>query len=163
MARVFLGLGSNICPEENIRLGIAELRKRFGDIELSPVYRAPAIGFDGEDFLNLVVVIETVLDPHALLAEIEAIHDLVGRERDAKSKWIARSLDIDLLLYDDLVSPERPLRVPRSDVLEFAFVLRPLSELAPDATHPATGRTFAEHWLEFDASDQPLTPVDLAD
>lgn len=162
MARVFLGLGSNISPEKNIRLGVTELRRRFGDVALSPVYQAPAIGFDSDDFLNLVAIVETDLDPHAVLAELEEIHDVAGRERDVKNKWVARSLDIDLLLYDDLVSPERPLRVPRGDVLDFAFVLKPLSELAPDSTHPVTGRSFAEHWSEFDASAQPLTAVDLS-
>lgn len=162
MSRVFLGLGSNIDPEKNLRLAIAELERRFGSVELSPVYRAPAIGFESEDFLNAVAVVNTGLDPHAVLAVIEAIHDLAGRERDPSGKSVARSLDIDLLLYDDLVSPDRPLRVPRDDVLDYAFVLRPLAELAPDEPHPVTGRSFAEHWASFDASEQPLEPVDLA-
>lgn len=161
MTRVYLGLGSNIQPEENIRLGIDELRQRFGAVALSPVYRAPAVGFDSADFLNLVASIDTELSADAILEHIEAIHDVAGRERDASNKWVARALDIDLLLYGDLVSPERPYRVPRSDVLEYAFVLRPLAELAPDAIHPVTGRTFAEHWSSFDASEQPLTPVEL--
>ncbi|MEO1246096.1 MAG: 2-amino-4-hydroxy-6-hydroxymethyldihydropteridine diphosphokinase [Pseudomonadota bacterium] len=163
MTRVYLGLGSNIEPVSNLRLGIRELRSRFGDVGLSPAYRAPAIGFDSADFLNLVARIDCDLAPAALLDEIEVIHDLAGRERRADSKWVARSLDIDLLLYGDLVSPERPLRVPRSDVLEYAFVLRPLAELAPDRKHPVTGRTFREHWRAFDDSGQSLTPVSLDD
>ena len=161
MTRVYLGLGSNIEPEENIRLGIDELRQRFGAVALSPVYRAPAVGFDGAEFLNLVASIDTELSVDAVLEHIEAIHDVAGRERDVSDKCVARALDVDLLLYGDLVSPERPYRVPRGDVLEYAFVLRPLAELAPGGVHPVTGRTFAEHWSSFDAAGQPLTPVDF--
>lgn len=161
MTRVYLGLGSNIEPEKNLALGVAELERRFGRVELSPVYRAPAIGFESPDFLNAVAAIETDLAPEALLDIIEEIHDVAGRERDASNKWVARSLDIDLLLYGELVSPGRPLRVPRDDVLDYAFVLRPLAELAPDGVHPVTGRTFADHWAEFDDEEQALTRVDL--
>ena len=161
MPRVYLGLGSNIDPEDSIVFAVAELRRRFGDLALSPVYKAPAIGFESPDFLNLVAGIDTDLSPLELLASIEEIHTLAGRERDATDKWVARALDIDLLTYDDLVDPERPVRVPRGDILEYAFVLRPLSELAPDACHPVTGRTYAEHWLAFDASEQPLERVEF--
>ncbi|MEE4163028.1 MAG: 2-amino-4-hydroxy-6-hydroxymethyldihydropteridine diphosphokinase, partial [Woeseiaceae bacterium] len=67
MTRVYLGLGSNIEPEKNLELGVAELERRFGRVELSPVYRAPAIGFESPDFLNAVAAIETDLAPEALL------------------------------------------------------------------------------------------------
>ncbi len=162
MPRVFLGLGSNIDPEPNLVLAITELRRRFGTVEVSPVYRAPAIGFDSPDFLNAVAAIETDLAPVDLLEEIEAIHDVAGRERGSSTTWVARTLDIDLLTYGDIVDPERPLRVPRSDILDYAFVLRPLAELAPDGRHPVIGKTFAELWQQFDADDQPLTPVELS-
>jgi 2-amino-4-hydroxy-6-hydroxymethyldihydropteridine diphosphokinase len=161
MPRVYLGLGSNIEPEKNLALGVAELERRVGSVELSPVYRAPAIGFESPDFLNAVAAVDTDIAPESLLDIIEEIHDVAGRERSTGNKWVARSLDIDLLLYGDLVSPGRPLRVPRGDVLDYAFVLRPLADLAPDGVHPVTGRTFAEHWAAFDAADQPLTPVEL--
>ena len=161
MTPVYLGLGSNIDAERNIALGLREIEKRFGKPQVSPVYRAPAIGFDGEDFLNLVVRVDCALPALELIDQIEAIHDLAGRQRRADNKWVARSLDIDLLLYGDLVSPERPLRVPRSDVLEYAFVLKPLADLAPEERHPVTGLSFADHWQDFDDSGQPLTLVDL--
>lgn len=161
MPRVYLGLGSNINPEENIAFAVAELRRRFGAVALSPVYRAPAIGFDSPDFLNLVAGVDTDLSPQELLSSIEEIHSLAGRERDPGNKWVARALDIDLLTYGELVDPERPVRVPRADILDYAFVLRPLSELAPDARHPVTGRSYAEHWRDFDASEQPLEPVEF--
>ena len=161
MARVYVGLGSNIDPEANLVLGIRELRERYGDVQVSPVYRSKAVGFEGDDFLNLVAEFESESSPLAICEEIELIHNLAGRDRNG-GKWEARSLDIDLLLYNDLVVDERPVRVPREDVLEYSFVLRPLAELVPDLVHPVTGRTMLEHWQEFDASSQPLEEVDVA-
>lgn len=158
MAKVYLGLGSNIGPEENLRRGIRELRQRFGDLELSDVYQSAAVGFEGDDFLNLVVGMETHDSPLAINEQIEEIHRIAGRRRGEK-KNSSRPLDIDLLLYDDLVVDEPPLRLPRSDILEYSFVLRPFAELAPDLVHPHTGRTLAEHWHAFDEQSHPLEPV----
>ena len=158
MATVFVGLGSNIDPEHNLHLGIAELRRRYGDVQVSAIYRNKAIGFEGDDFMNLVASFESSDSPRAICAAIEAIHDLSGRAREG-GKWESRPLDIDLLLYDDLIVDERPVRIPRSDVLEYSFVLRPLAELAPDLVHPVTGKTMHEHWQEFDASSHPLEVV----
>ena len=160
MARVFLGLGSNIDAESNLRLAVAELRSRFGELVLSPVYRSAALGFEGADFLNLVVGLRTDLSPNDLLVFIETIHSLAGRVRGPE-RYTSRPLDIDLLLYGDLVDPDPPLRLPRRDILVHSFVLRPLSEIAPDFIHPETQRSIAEHWREFDAACHPLTPVDV--
>ena len=158
MATVYVGLGSNIDPEANLHLGIRELRDRYGELQVSAVYRSAAVGFEGDDFLNLVASFESDASPRAICEEIEHIHNLAGRARDG-GKWESRSLDIDLLLYNDLVVDKRPVRVPREDILEYGFVLRPLAELAPDLVHPVTGKTMLEHWQEFDASSQPLEVV----
>ena len=158
MATVYLGLGSNIDPEDNLHLGIAELRRRYGELQLSAVYRSHAVGFEGDDFLNLVACFESDDSPLAICEAIEVIHNLSDRERSG-GKWEARTLDIDLLLYNDLVADEPPVRVPRDDILEYSFVLRPLAELAPDLVHPGTGRTMLEHWQNFDAECQPLEVV----
>ncbi len=158
MAIVYLGLGSNIDPEDNLHLGIAELRRRYGDIELSAVYRSRAVGFEGDDFLNLVARFESEDSPLSICEEIEVIHNLSGRDRSG-GKWEARSLDIDLLLYNDMVVDEHPVRVPRDDILEYSFVLRPLAELAPELIHPVTGKTMLDHWQAFDADSQPLEVV----
>ena len=155
MASVYLGLGSNESPEENLRLAIRELRSHYGDLILSSVYQSAAVGFAGEDFLNLVVRLQSDESPLELCTEIELIHKLAGRARGS-DKWESRTLDIDLLLYDDLVQDERPVHVPREDILQFSFVLRPLAEIAPDQVHPVTGKTFHEHWQAFDAESQPL-------
>jgi len=158
MARVYLGLGSNVDPEENLRLGIAELRRRFGELEISTVYRNAAVGFEGADFLNLVVGLTCDNTPTDIHEQIEAIHKLAGRER-AAVRFSSRALDIDLLLYGDLVITDQPAQVPRPDILEFAFVLRPLAELAPDLIHPETGQSLESHWQSFDSERHLLAPV----
>ena len=158
MATIYLGLGSNIDAEENLGLAVRELRERYGELDTSAVSRSAAVGFEGDDFLNLVVRLwsdETALE---ICEEIERLHKLSGRVRGSE-KWASRPLDIDLLLYNDLVTDERPVRVPRDDILEYSFVLRPLAELAPDLVHPVTGRTMLSHWRDFDAASHPLEPV----
>lgn len=158
MATVYLGLGSNIDAEENLGLAVRELRQHYGDLHISSVYRSAAAGFDGDDFLNLVVGLRSNESPADICHEIDRLHNLAGRNRGSK-KWESRPLDIDLLLYNDLVIDERPVRIPRSDILEYSFVLRPLAELAPDLVHPVTGKTMLAHWQEFDADSHPLELV----
>jgi 2-amino-4-hydroxy-6-hydroxymethyldihydropteridine diphosphokinase len=161
MPRVFLGLGSNMDAEANLRFAVRELHGRFADLQLSPVVRSAALGFDGEDFLNLVVAFDTDQAARELLRQIDDLHGLAGRVR-GPDPYTSRPLDIDLLLYGDLIDPAEPLRLPRNDVLEHSFVLGPLAEIAPDLVHPVTGLTIGEHWRRFDAASHPLTPVDLA-
>jgi len=160
VAIVYVGLGSNIDAEQNLRLGLSELRDRYGDVQASAVYRSKAVGFDGDDFLNLVASFESESSPLEICESIELIHNLSGRDRNG-GKWESRPLDIDLLLYNDLVIDKRPVRVPRKDLLEYSFVLRPMAELAPGLVHPVTGRTMLEHWQSFDAASHPLEVVDL--
>ena len=160
MVCVYLGLGSNIDPEENLRLGVRELRRIFGEIDLSAVYSSAAIGFDGADFLNMVVRLQSTDSPRAIQGHAESIHVLAGRD-SASDKYSSRPLDIDLLLYGDELIDEPGLKLPRCDVLEYSFVLRPLAELDPGLIHPQTGKTMIEHWQAFDASRHPLRPVDV--
>jgi 2-amino-4-hydroxy-6-hydroxymethyldihydropteridine diphosphokinase len=160
VATVYLGLGSNIDAGKNLRLAVAELSKLFGDLTVSPVYRSAPVGFEGPDFLNLVVAIKTARPPLEVLAEIERIHAIAGRSR-GPDKFSSRPLDIDLLLYGDRVDPSPPLRLPRRDILEYGFVLGPLADIAPDLVHPLTGKTIGDHWREFDGERHPLLPVDV--
>lgn len=159
MTDVYLGLGSNIDARKNLGLAVGELRRLFGDLTVSPVYRSASVGFDGPDFLNLVVAFRTDATPFDLLEHIEQIHAMAGRSR-GPDRFSSRPLDIDLLLYGDTVDPNKPLRLPRPDILEYGFVLRPLADITPGLVHPVTGKTIGEHWRSFDGDKHPLTPVD---
>lgn len=154
----YVSAGSNIAPEANLRLAIGELRRRYGALRLSPVYRTPAVGFAGDDFLNLVVAFDTAEPAADVVAELERLHGLAGRRR-GPSAFMSRTLDLDLLLYGDAVIPA--LKVPRDDIRKYAFVLGPLADLAPDLVHPASGARIGDLWAAFDRQAQPLAPVPL--
>ena len=160
MARVYLGLGSNIDPARNLRLGLVELERRYGVLDRSAVYQSAADGFAGDDFWNMVVGLDTGCAPADIVREIDIIHDLAGRDRTA-SRFSSRPLDIDLLLYDDQVVEHPRFRLPRADVLNCSYVLRPLAELDPDRRHPQTGRTLGWHWRHFDPERHPLRRVEF--
>jgi 2-amino-4-hydroxy-6-hydroxymethyldihydropteridine diphosphokinase len=160
MARAYLSLGSNLEPERHLRSALAELEARFGPLLVSPTYRSRAEGFEGPDFLNLAVGIDTDLDPVALdhwLHQLEARH---GRRRDVP-RYSSRTLDVDIVLYGDLIlDGPGHLKIPRPE-LQHAFVLRPLSEIAPEVAVPGTAATLAELWRAFPAGREPLEPVVL--
>ena len=141
--RAYLSLGSNLEPETHLRAAIAELRARFGALIVSPVYRSKAVGFDGPDFFNLAVGLDTDLDPLALDTWLHALEDRHGRRRDVP-RYSSRTLDVDIVLFDDLVvAGPGHLRIPRPELRE-PFVLEPLCDIAADVRDPASGRTLAE-------------------
>ena len=156
MARVYLSLGSNQQPQQYLRAALDELRARFGAIDVSPAYRSKAVGFDGPDFVNLAVGLDTELAPEALNDWLHALEDRHGRRRDVP-RYSDRTLDVDIVLYDDLVRRgEGHLDLPRKE-LQHAFVLRPLADIAPGLRHPVDGRSMAELWAAFPAASEPLT------
>ena len=136
----FLGIGSNVAPERHVMVAIERLGEAFDDLSLSPVYRSRAVGFDGDDFINLVASIRTSLSPLALRDWLRALEDEHGRQRDVP-KFSDRVLDVDILLYGDRVQDDDGLQLPRPEIFHFAHVLRPLAELAPDRVCPGDGRT----------------------
>ncbi len=160
MSTAFLGLGSNIDARANIRSGIAALRTTFSGVLLSPIYESPAVGFEGNNFINAVARIETDRSPLQLKHWLNDLEDRHGRARNVP-KFSDRTLDIDILLYDDLwlLSPE--LQIPRREILSSAHVLKPLADLAPDLVHPENGRSMAELWQDFDGAAAGLKAITL--
>jgi len=143
MSDVFVGLGSNIEPLYHLREALQALETQFGLLRCSYVYQSPAYGFEGADFLNLVVTFPSSVGAEAVDAVLSAIEHAGGRVRGAEG-FMARTLDLDLLAYGACVLPE--LRLPREDILRYPFVLAPLAELAPEFRHPATGVVMADAW-----------------
>lgn len=150
--RVALSLGSNMLPHANLRSAIAALRDRFGQVCVSSVYRFPAVGFDGPDFLNAAAVIETGLSPQALNDWLHALEDAHGRDRSGP-RYGDRPLDIDIVLFGDLVlDGAGHLQIPR-DELAHAFVLKPLADIAPQMVQPVTGETMLQMWRQHPEHD----------
>lgn len=162
MGKAYLSLGSNIAPEHNLASGLRAMRERFGPLRVSPVYRTRAVGFDGPDFLNAAVVLDSELDVHALNDWLHALEDAHGRDRSGP-RFGDRPLDVDIIFYDDLVT-EGPgnLRVPR-DELRHAFVLRPLADIAPAFVDPRTGMTLADLWAQSPEHALPMSVVEGVD
>ena len=161
MPRVYLSLGSNVEPHRHLAAAIDELRARFGPLAVSPAYRTCAVGFDGPDFVNLAVGLDTELPPGELNDWLHALEDRHGRRRDVP-RFSSRTLDVDIVFYGQLVT-EGPghLQVPR-DELRHAFVLRPIADIAPDFVHPVSGRTMAELWAAFPADTTAMTVEPLS-
>lgn len=160
MARVYLSIGSNIEREKNIRGGVADLKKAFGEVTLSRVYESESVGFDGDNFYNLVAACNTdkpVQEVSKILHDIEAEH---GRTREGP-RFSSRTLDIDLLTYDALITFDNGLELPRDEITKNAFVLWPLAEIAADEIHPVLKQSYAELWGNFDKEKQSLWPVEF--
>lgn len=156
MARVYLSLGSNLEPRRHLTAALDELRARFGALAVSPAYRTRAVGFDGPDFVNLAVGLDTELSPQELNDWLHALEDRHGRRRDVP-RYADRTLDVDIVFYDrQVITGPGHLQIPR-DELRHAFVLRPIADIAPDFVHPVNGRSMAELWAAFPAATEPMT------
>lgn len=162
MITTWLGLGSNQNAEAHIRAAIDELTQQFSNVTLSPAYISTAVGFEGADFINLVARVETDLSPLQLRQYLRDLEDRFGRRRDVP-KFSDRSLDIDILLYDDLVVHSPVLEIPRAEILKFAHVLKPLADLDPELIHPAIQRSIKDIWEGSGLQHQKgITPLSIA-
>jgi len=155
MPEVYVAAGSNIEPERHMQQAVAELARAFPGVRFSSWYRNRAVGFDGEDFINLVAGFDTALPVHAVLGILHAIEGRCGRGRDAP-RWAPRSMDLDVLLYGERICEEPGLKLPRPDLLERAYMLGPLAEIAPRVLHPTAGLSIGELWRRFDQGAHPL-------
>jgi len=158
MPQVFVADGSNVAPLEHMALATCELARAFPDVRFSPWYQNRAAGFEGSDFINLVAGFRTGLSVDELLVVLRAIETLCGRPREAP-RWAPRTMDLDVLLYGDLVCQRSEVTLPRPDLLVRAYMLGPLADLAPNLVHPGAGVTIAELWRRFDQAAHPLKRV----
>jgi 2-amino-4-hydroxy-6-hydroxymethyldihydropteridine diphosphokinase len=156
MTQVYLGIGSNIDRQNSIRNGLVALKSLYGELQISPVYESEAYGFEGDDFYNLVVGFETEIDIDRIEAQLKEIEQQSGRKRSDQS-YCPRTLDIDLLLYGDLICDKHEL--PRVDITEYTFVLKPLCDLAPNLIHPVEKKTIKELWNSFDDPQQKINEI----
>ena len=143
MSRAAIGLGGNLGQPE------ATLEAAFAAIDALPctvlvarsaLYRTPAWGgIEQPDFINAVAVVETTLAPRALLDALLAIERAHGRDRSRETRWGPRALDLDILLFDEVVVDEPGLQLPHPRLHRRAFALRPLLDVWPDARIPGLG------------------------
>ncbi len=159
--RVFVAAGSNVEPERHLATAMRELTHTWPDVRFSSAYQNTAVGFDGPDFINWVAGFTTDWPLSQVLARLHDIEAQCGRPRSAP-KWAPRSMDLDVLLYGDLVAETPAYRLPRPDLVKRAYMLGPLAELAPEVTHPTLGLTIGELWQRFDRSAHPMQRVTLA-
>ena len=157
MAIIYISLGSNIDRETHVKQGLSALKQAFGALTLSSLFESKAVGFTGKNFYNMVIAIETkksIKQVANILRDIEFAH---GRDLNAK-KFSPRSLDLDLLLYDNLII-EQPAQLPRNEITTNAFVLWPLSQVAPDVKHPVLKENYQTLWQNYNKASQTLNIV----
>lgn len=155
MTRIFLGLGSNIDRDQHLQAGLDALAGFLQDVQCSPVFESLPVGIKSGPFYNLVVSAQTDLPLIELDRRLKFIEADNGRYAPNRK---GLPLDIDVLLYDDLVGNFDGLILPRAEILRNAFVLWPLALLAPQGMHPGVGESFAELWSEVHI-EQELWPV----
>ncbi len=159
MARIYISIGSNIEAERYFNSALEAIHRYFSNVVLSSVFESEAVGFNGSNFLNMVVAADTELDIAQVVALFKRIELDNGREVGAK-KFAPRTLDLDLLLFDDCVT-ETPIELPRAEITKNAFVLWPLAEIAPELQHPVVQKNYQTLWEQYDKTQQKLWPIEF--
>ncbi len=159
MAKVYVSIGSNINREHHIEAALDALAEKFSSLDISSVYESEAVGFSGDHFYNLVAGFYTDMSVGELSACLRGIENENGRSR-GQERFSGRTLDIDILTYDQCVDTVDGITLPRAEVLENAFVLLPLAEIAPDGEHPVECRSFSALWKTY-SKPQKLWAIDF--
>jgi 2-amino-4-hydroxy-6-hydroxymethyldihydropteridine diphosphokinase len=157
---VLVAAGSNVEPVANLRRALDSLAARYPGLRCSRAYRNPAVGFEGEDFINLVVAFDTADEVERVIERLHEAETLCGRARHAP-KWAPRSMDLDILLFGDTVCDRPGLVLPRPDLVRRAYMLGPAAEVAPGFVHPTLGVTLAALWQGFERASHPLEAVEI--
>lgn len=155
MITVYLGLGTNLGDKNlQLRTAVNEIGKRIGRVvTLSAFYLTEPWGFTSEhSFLNAVCAVQTPLSPHELLSITKDIEKDLGRShKSVHQTYSDRLIDIDILLYNQLILNDEDLQIPHPLMTKRDFVLKPLVEIAPDFVHPLNHFTIRELWQELNA------------
>lgn len=160
MPKVFVAAGSNVRPLEHLQIALTELERMYPPLRVSPAYRNAAIGFEGDDFINLVVGFDTDDPIEHVREQLQSIEAKCGRPRNAP-RWAPRTMDLDILLYGDRVSDEPGLILPRPDLVRKPYMLKPMVDLAPDLVHPTLGKTLKTLWSELGCGDHEMVEVTI--
>ena len=142
MQTIFVSIGSNIDAESNMLLVKEHLNLLF-KVTYSGIYQTPAEGFTGGDFLNSVCKFKSDKQPDEIRRTLKSIEEKMGRTTSQKG-MSNRVIDLDLILYGDMLINEDGLEIPSSDIENYKFVLEPLAEIAPDYIHPMLKKTYKE-------------------
>ena len=160
MTQVYISVGSNQQARQHVPKALDALRLEFSPIELSPIYESVAVGFDGDNFINLVVGFNTERSLQDINNTLNKIEKSCGRNRGGE-RFTSRTMDLDLLIYGDLVCHDNHWDIPRREITLNAFVLKPLAELAPDSLHPELGVSFLQLWQQAVLLDQDLWKIEI--
>jgi 2-amino-4-hydroxy-6-hydroxymethyldihydropteridine diphosphokinase len=158
MTAVYVAAGSNVEPEKYLSVALRAMAAAYGPMTLSPAYRNQAVGFSGADFINLVVGFHSDASAAEVRQQLQKIEAACDRSPGA-AKWAPRTMDLDILLFGDLVSNEPGLVIPRPDLLKRPYMLKPMADIAPDVRHPTLGKTMRELWEEFDGGEHSMVEV----
>lgn len=158
--QVYVAAGSNVQPEQNLARACREVQSTWPDVRFSRAYANKAVGFDGPEFINMVLAFTTDQSIEAVITRLRAIETLCGRPPNAP-KWASRAMDLDVLLFGSRVEKTADYTLPRPDLMKRPYMLGPMAELAPQVLHPTAGRTMGELWQQFDREAHEMRPVIL--
>ncbi len=154
---IYISVGSNIDRDKHTRAGLHAMYQAFGELQLSSVFESESVGFEGDNFYNLVVKAHTDLSIEQICKILKQIEHDNKRERLVE-KFAPRTLDLDLLIYDQVVT-QLPIELPRGEILYNAFVLWPMAEIASDELHPVVNQTYGKLWQCYDKSQQSIWKI----
>ena len=160
MADAYVAAGSNVRPRASLLEALALLKSEFQGLRVSRAYANPAVGFTGDDFINLVVGFDTGDSIERVREQLQSIEEKCGRPRNAP-RWAPRTMDLDILLYGDRVSDEPGLVVPRPDLVRRPYMLKPMVDLVPDLVHPTLGKTMKVLWSELDSGNHEMAAITI--